>query len=326
MDASNFRGLNCTGTNGSNDPIAKAMSRERFFLLRTNLHVVDVTCVNQAEEQKKNKLWRVQSVIDAIRNRCLDLPRDAGNYSIDEKIIPFDGRCAGLKVVVRNKPRLAGLKNFVLTNYKGQVLDFEIYQGATTNLPDAEKFGKTAAVVLRLASTLPEGRFLYFDRYFSSLPLMNELVKRNLEGTGTLMANRFNTKKKTHYEFKKDQNMVRGEDEAIVNSDKTINIVKWKDNKGVLMISTAFGAEPRTKVSIWAKKRRRFIEVWCPAIVTNYNTYMGGVDACDLMMNKYRTWRKSRKWTVKVILHMFDCDLRSLIPGLSIEPTTRLIN
>lgn len=39
------------------DPIANAMSRERFFLLRTNLHVVDVTSVNQAEEQAKNKLW-----------------------------------------------------------------------------------------------------------------------------------------------------------------------------------------------------------------------------------------------------------------------------
>lgn len=288
------------------DPIENAMSRERFFLLRSNLHVVDVTSVNQAEEQAKNKLWRVQPVIDAVRNRCLELPRDAGNYSIDEQMIPFDGRCAGLKVVVRNKPRPAGLKNFVVTDYKGQVLDFEIYQGNTTNLPDSENFGIGAAVVLRVARSLPEGSFLYFDRYFSSVPLMTELVKRKIEGTATLMANRFNTKKKTKYEFKKDHNMTRGQDEAIVNSDNNISIVKWKDNKGVLMISTAFGAEPRTQVSRWEKKRKQYIQVSCPAIVKNYNTYMGGVDVCDQMMENYRTWRKSRKWTVKVILHMFD--------------------
>lgn len=287
------------------DQIANAMSRERFFLLRTNLHCVDITAVNQTEEQAKNRLWRVQPVIDAVRNRCLQLPRDAGNYSIDEQMIPFEGRC-DMKVVVKNKPRPAGLKNFVLTTYKGQVLDFEIYQGSTTKLPDSENFGVGAAVVLRLANTLPEGSFLYFDRYFSSLPLMKELVKRKLEGTGTLMANRFNTKKKTLYEFKKDNRMTRGDDEEVVNRENTLSVVKWKDNKGVLMVSTAFGAEPRTQVSRWDKKRKRYIEVSCPAIVKNYNTFMGGVDVCDQMMEAYRTWRKTRKWTVKVIIHMFD--------------------
>ncbi|CAB3254118.1 unnamed protein product [Arctia plantaginis] len=221
------------------DPIANAMSRERFFLLRTNLHCLDVTAVNQTEEQAKTRLWRVQPVIDVVRNRCLQLPRDAGNYSIDEQMIPFEGRC-DLKVVVKNKPRPAGLKNFVVTTYNGQVLDFEIYQGSTTYLPDSENFGIGAAVILRLANTLPEGSFLYCDRYFSSLPLMKELVKRKLEGTGTLMANRFNTKKKTLYEFKKDHRMTRGEDEEVVNRENTMSVVKWKDNKGVLMVSTAF--------------------------------------------------------------------------------------
>ncbi|CAG4981373.1 unnamed protein product [Colias eurytheme] len=136
-------------------------------------------------------------------------------------------------VAVKNKPRPARLKNYVVTTSKGQVLDFEIYQGSTTNLPDSDKFGVGASFVLRLAITLPEGSFLYFDRYFSSLPLMEELVKRKIEGTGTLMANRFNTKKKTLYEFKKDTRMNRGEDEKIVKLK-----LKLK-----LMVSTAFVAE-----------------------------------------------------------------------------------
>ncbi|CAB3252720.1 unnamed protein product [Arctia plantaginis] len=120
------------------------------------------------------------------------------------------------------------------------------------------------------------------------------------------MANRFNTKKKTLYEFKKDHRMIRGEDEEVVNRENTMSVVKWKDNKGVLMVSTAFGAEPRTQVSRWDKKRKRYIEVPCPAIVKNYNTFMGGVDICDQILETYRTWRKSRKWPVKVIIHMFD--------------------
>ncbi|GBP80088.1 Chimeric ERCC6-PGBD3 protein [Eumeta japonica] len=119
------------------------------------------------------------------------------------------------------------------------------------------------------------------------------------------MANRFNTKKKTLYEFKKDNRMTRG-DEEVVNRENTLSVVKWKNNKGVLMVSTAFGAAPRTQVSRWDKKRKRYIDVSCPAIIKNYNSFMGGVDVCDQMMEVYRTWRKTRKWPVKVIIHMFD--------------------
>lgn len=135
---------------------------------------------------------------------------------------------------------------------------------------------------------------------------MAELVKRKMEGTATLMANRFNTKKTTKYEFKSDRKMKRGEDESIVNSDKNLSIVKWKDNKSVLMTSTAFGTEPRTEVSRWDKNKKVYTQVSCPAIVKNYNSFMGGIDICDQLMETYRTWRKTRKWTIKVILHLFD--------------------
>ncbi|CAG4966113.1 unnamed protein product [Parnassius apollo] len=52
-----------------------------------------------------------------------------------------------------------------------------------------------------------------------------------MDGTGTLMMNRFNTKKNSKYEFKKDAAMKRGEYEEIVSADEKICILKWKDNK-----------------------------------------------------------------------------------------------
>lgn len=33
---------------------------------------------------------------------------------------------------------------------------------------------------------------------------------------------------------------------------------------------------------------------------------MGGVDICDQQMEYYRTWIKTKKWTLKVILHFLD--------------------
>lgn len=77
-----------------------------------------------------NVLWKVQLMIDSVRNRCLAIPRTGCNYSIDEQMIPFLGRCPRpLKQYVKNKPRPVGLKNFVITTSFGLVLDFEIYQG-----------------------------------------------------------------------------------------------------------------------------------------------------------------------------------------------------
>uniref|UniRef100_A0A6P7FSU9 PiggyBac transposable element-derived protein 3-like n=1 Tax=Diabrotica virgifera virgifera TaxID=50390 RepID=A0A6P7FSU9_DIAVI len=92
--------------------VADTMSRNRFFTLRTNFHVEDENRVPN-ENKKKNKLWKVQPMIDFIRKRCREIERPPGNYSIDEQMIPFLGRCE-LKQYVKNKPRPVGLKNFVM--------------------------------------------------------------------------------------------------------------------------------------------------------------------------------------------------------------------
>lgn len=83
--------------------------------------------------------------------------------------------------------------------------------------------------------------------------------------------------------------MRRGECEEVVSADENICILKWKDNKGVLLASTAFGSKPTSIVPRWEKKSRQYIVVSYLAIVKNYNTFMGRVDTCDQMMENYRT-------------------------------------
>lgn len=71
--------------------IADALTRNRFFLIRTNLHIVDKAAVPD-QEKTQNRLWLVQPLIDTVRNRCLELPRNYGTYSVDEQIVPFLGK------------------------------------------------------------------------------------------------------------------------------------------------------------------------------------------------------------------------------------------
>lgn len=103
--------------------------------------------------------------------------------------------------------------------------------------------------------------------------------------------------------------MKRDEHEETVSSDDKMCVLKWKHNKAVLMASSAFGSEPLTTVSRWEKKTKSYIDVSYPAVVKNYNSHMGGVDICDQMMESYRTWTKTRKWTLKVVLHLFDLSI-----------------
>lgn len=36
---------------------------------------------------------------------------------------------------------------------------------------------------------------------------------------------------------------------------------------------------------------------------------MGGVDICDQQMEVYRTWFKTRKWTIKLVVHLLDLSI-----------------
>lgn len=171
-------------------------------------------------------------------------------------MIPFLGSCP-LRQVVNNKPRPVGLKNYDTTSSNGLMLDFEILQGESTPFPD-KSLGHGPAVVLRLVQTLPQGSSVYFDRYFTTLPLLEKLSDIKIEGTGTIQVN-IVTKKDPQFRnldlSKQRQNQLkRGEYDEYTRDDEKIALVMWKDNKAILMGSTTSRGEPVTNVKRWAKK------------------------------------------------------------------------
>lgn len=48
------------------------------------------------------------------------------------------------------------------------------------------------------------------------------------------------------------------------------------------------------------------MEIRRPEIVNLYNQKMGGVDLLDQMLQYYRIFLKSKKWTLRMIMHFFD--------------------
>ena len=74
----------------------------------------------------------------------------------------------------------------------------------------------------------------------------------------------------------------------------------------MVLASNHEGIRPEDECRRWSKKDKKFISVRRPAVVRLYNKSMGGVDLLDRMVSYYRTSARTRKWTVRVMLHMLD--------------------
>ncbi|CAH2016792.1 unnamed protein product [Acanthoscelides obtectus] len=272
---------------GIDIPIITQLPRDRIFKLRNYLHVVDNLSISDQENQS-NTFWKVQPIRDSVRAKCITLPRTK-DLSIDEQMIPFTGT-SSLVQYVKNKPNPVGLKNFVLAIPSGLVLNFFIYQGAKT-WPDGspeKDLGIGGSVMKKVSDNLSPGHVLYFDRYFTSLNLLDYLLTKGILGVGTIMNNR--VPRVVRDKIKKDKDLLsngRGSYDEWERTDKKMSLLKWMDSRAVTMASTSSGSAPICDLH-------------------SYNRSMGGIDLCDRFISYYRICMRTKKSPVRVFWHFID--------------------
>ncbi|CAG5044038.1 unnamed protein product [Parnassius apollo] len=157
------------------------------------------------------------------------------NYSIDEAMVPYYGRHS-CKQFIRGKPIRWGYKLWVGATRLGYLIWFDPYQRKSSTIAEGYKqFGLGGSVHGTLVwewdlaelcdlqgrdPTLPF--HLFFDNYFSSIPLLHELSNRGLRATGTIRENRTS---KCPLESNKDfKNTDRGS--FVFKSSLTTNILE----------------------------------------------------------------------------------------------------
>ena len=83
----------------------------------------------------------------------------------------------------------------------------------------------------------------------------------------------------------------------VVNGRKSnIILVRWKDNKVVTALSTAFGKEPIRKANCYIKERGGRVETNQPNTIAVYNKTMGRVDQMDQNISAYMINICNKKW------------------------------
>ena len=288
--------------------VADTISRQRYFKIRSHLKIVIDADVSD-DEKKKDHLWKVRPMLERVRQGCLKQVRSR-DVSIDEQMVPFSGACP-YRQYVPMKPNPVGLKNYVLATPSGLVLDFVVYQGVNSfaDVPEGVRIGAAGLPIAHLAATLRPGTMLYCDRYFTSIPLIEYMLQKEIYITGTIIKNRVPKDAAKLSDDKVLKLKGRGSSDMIVKSDPAISIVKWFDNKPIVIASSVHGIEPQQLCRRWSKKDRAYVEIQRPAIITEYNQKMGGVDLTDRMLSFYRVKTRTRKWTVRTLMHFTDLAL-----------------
>ncbi|XP_040072344.1 piggyBac transposable element-derived protein 4-like [Ixodes scapularis] len=281
------------------DPfVSRQMSMRRFGALLTSIHLNDNAVAPNRGSPGFDKLYKVRPLLDKLAQTFFTNYFPSQNQSIDESMIRFKGRSA-LKQYMPMKPIKRGYKVWTRADETGYVCQFQIYAGKADNQSSEQGLGER--VVRDLTECLKGKNYhVYFDNYFSSVPLVEHLTSVQIYATGTVRANR-----KQLPQLCTDAGLKRGDVDWRMCPDDKMLVLKWKDKRCVTMISNA-----HTPSEIKTVKRRlkdgAHEDVPCPQVIIDYNQHMGYVDKADMLKSYYEVDRKSKKWWHRIFFHFMD--------------------
>lgn len=273
-----------------NKAIAESMPRNKFLNIMRSFHVCD-----NAELNKNTKFAKIAPLWQLLNDRWLKYFAGDANLSIDESMIPYYGRHSA-KQHIHGKPIRFGYKAWCLCSRFGYLIQAIPYEGASSQNKYPE-IGVSGSVVMELSEKLPprnDGYNLFFDNFFTSVPLLELLQENGNTGTGTVKANRVCKAPLT--DVKSMKGKPRGSYEQLTEEKSDVTLVRYNDNNVVTVASTFCGVEPVGKVRRYSAADKKHIMVPQPSCIVMYNQYMGGVDRLDENISKYRIGIRGKKW------------------------------
>ena len=282
-----------------NEKISTSMTCKNFKRILQSLHLVDNSKSKTSIDFQSDKLIKVKHFLDLLLHNFqihFDLKK---NLTIDEMMIKFKGRCS-FKQYIKSKPIKRGYKVWVLADaLTGYVYNFQIYTGKS-----AERQKPLGEHVVWSLTRELSMRFhhIYFDNFFTSPLLVEQLLEDGIYCTGTIRTNR----KGIPAELIRKTKMVRGEIKFL--SKNSISIVKWMDRKPVYIMSN-FADPTKVKAITRRLKDGQKVEVNCPMMILDYNFGKVGVDRADQRIGYYAVDRRSRRNWIRIFFHFLNVAL-----------------
>ena len=177
---------------------------------------------------------KVQPLVDMAHNNFRNRYSHYREISIDEAMKGFKGRTE-LQMYMPNKPTKFGIKIWARCDGKTAFLsDFQLYIGKRDSNDLQKEHGLGYRVVHDLSRDLIGlNHVFYFDRFFTGIPLLNNLVHQNIFACATIMPNI----KGTPEELRCGKRQLRRKLPQSYQND-AVTVTAWNDNNVVVIAHT----------------------------------------------------------------------------------------
>ncbi|RUA04709.1 MAG: hypothetical protein DSY43_05900, partial [Gammaproteobacteria bacterium] len=297
----------------ANTGIKKVMSKNRFEELTCFLHFNDSAQEPARAAPNFDRLYKVRPIINYIKGKLKLNYNPTKNISVDEGMIPYRGRIS-FRQYMPAKPTKYGIKVWMAADSSnGFVLDFNFYLGKEAG--PALIHGLGYRVVTKLIQPfMNRNHHIFFDNYFTSTRLMEHLESQQTFACGTVRINRKGIPPCAKQKLKPG--------EKVMQQKGNLVFTKWHDKRDVCLLSTNISPlEGDVMVQRQGKNGER-IQIAKPAVVSLYNSHMGGVDLSDQLRKYYSIGRSSCKWYRYLFWYLMDisiCNSYILLNELRLE-------
>ncbi|CAB4056530.1 unnamed protein product [Lepeophtheirus salmonis] len=236
--------------------VTEAFSRDRWEQIKSNLHCNDNSQAPKYGDPNYDKLYKIRPLINHLQSKFRKIPMPQ-MLCVDEQFVPFKGK-SSLKHYIPSKPHKWGYKIMALCGSDGVLYDFHVCDSPLKPVEGEPDLGASSNIVLQLAQTIPVGlnHLLYHDNWFTSLPLVTNLAKKQIYCLGTVRQVRL-----PGVPFHTDKELMkkgRGTHEEVSTLVDCVEVraVKWLDNKCVNLLSTFSSALPLEECKRFDKKKK----------------------------------------------------------------------
>lgn len=269
-----------------NEYICSLMGRDRFILLLKFWHFSD------ERNDTGDRLYKIRQILNMLNNRFREILTPGKCIVIDESMIPWRGRLI-FRQYIKNKSHKYGVKLYKLCTPEGYTFKTIVYTGKEGK---SREVNHGQNVVMKLIEGLEnEGRVLVADNFYSSIDLVEELIKMKTFYCGTLRSNRKGLPKQfMSKKFKKGE--VKGK-----MLPTGVKVIKWYDKRQVSMI-TSCKTHKASLVDTGKINKKTNEMIKKPLCILTYNDNKKGIDYSDQMSSYYTTLRRGLKWYRKVMM------------------------
>lgn len=273
-----------------NEFVVSVMSRNKFHNILKFLHFQ-----NRHTEEPTDRLTKVRTLLTTLEKNFIAAKIPGEKIVVDESMVAWRGRLLWHQYNP-GKAHKYGMKLYKLCDPESYVYTSSPYTGKGDAHRDRGRPTETSShstqIVLDLAEPfLGEGRTVIVDNFYSSPRLGAELLSKQTHIVGTLRKRRKNVPREVE-----GAKLKRGKMFGLQDPKTGIVVMKWKDKRDVMMLSSKHGL---SQSSVGQNKRTKE-EIMKPDSIIEYNSAKQGIDLSDQMTSYYDPLRKTVRWYHKL--------------------------